>query len=228
MNSEVRWCQLPTCLRIKDMRALSDPCVDVRATWYKSSRLPQNITTKIYLGLSFSCSLHKKMPSYYCIVLCYQKWYHWQHNSFCIICAWFEKSLLWMVVWLHKQREEIQAAAYLSSLSYTAVAVNFRGEKSLLWKLRKHQLKEILVSQNSVDLVWCLWSIFPHCSPDGGEGFYGGLTFLPTDTQGQHCSSPLDAHAEGVTMLHVFHWHLGDNFSMNLEVKIFTMSQSWH
>lgn len=57
-----------------------------------------------------------------------------------------------MVVWLHKQRGEIQAAAYLSLLSYRAAAVNSRGNESLLWKVRKqHHLKEILVSQNSVD-----------------------------------------------------------------------------
>lgn len=37
-------------------------------------------------------------------------------------------------------------------------------------------------------VVWCLWPFFPQHGSAGGEGFYAGLTFLPTDTQGQCCS----------------------------------------
>lgn len=141
--------------------------------------------------MSFSCNLHKKIPYYYCIVLCYQRWCHWQHNSFCIYVHDLKSpSYEWWFGYM--SREKITLLLITSWLSYTIVAVNSRGNGSLLQKLRKqHHLKQILVSKSSVDLVvWCLWPVFPQHVSDGGEGFYAGVTFVPTDTQDQHCSGP--------------------------------------
>lgn len=44
---------------------------------------------------------------------------------------------------------------------------------------------------------------FPQHDSNGEEGFYAGLTFLPTDTQDLHCLVPV-ARAQGIAHAECF------------------------
>lgn len=93
---------------------------------------------------------------------------------------WHKKSLLWMAVWLNKQREETSCWLYLPAYPIK-LWHQIPGKKNVslgnvvAWKSnQQRKLKEVLVSLTLFNLLICwLWLIFACYAPDrGGRVFH--------------------------------------------------------